>query len=127
MAAPEMSLRRPENRRLCIILTVIAGIGIGLCFVKFPVGMGLLAGELLSVIIYEWNVYYWNRVLDSRHAGTFTGFPHFLINFVLMGGLLLTCVYNPSILNIFSASAGLMSVKSAIIVNELLKGKGGVK
>lgn len=108
------------------IIIAFAVIGIVLCFVKLPVGTGFLAGEALSVFIYEWNVHYWNRVLDSRHAERFTGLPHFLINFALMGGLLLFAVHKPEILNIFSAAVGLTAVKSAIIINELLKGKEAV-
>ena len=118
-----MSLFHADSRRMRYIILVFLLAGILLCLWNRPVGAGLLAGTALAVFIYEWNVHYWNRVLDSRHAGRFTGFPHFLINFALMGGLMLYAVYNPGILNIFSAAVGLTAVKSAIIVSELLKRK----
>ncbi len=107
--------------RYIIVLFILAGILLSIRFM--PVGLGLLAGTALSVIIYEWNVRYWNRVLDSRHAGKFTGLPHFLINFALMGGLLLAAVKNPEKLNIFSVAVGLTAVKTAIIINELFQRK----
>ncbi len=122
-----MSLWHADSRRLRIIIVLFAAAGILLSVLNRPAGFGFLAGELLSVVIYEWNVYYWNRVMDRRSAGTWTGFPHFLINFALMGALLLFAVYNPGILNIFTAALGLTAVKSAIIINELLKGKEAVK
>jgi hypothetical protein len=65
-------------------------------------------------------------VLDTGHARRGTGFPHFLINFALMGGLLILSVYNPQVLNIFASAAGLMAVKSAIILNELTGRKEAV-
>lgn len=93
-------------------------------FPGLPYGLGFLAGDLLALIIYEWNVHYWNRVLDSGHAKRGTGFPHFLINFVLMGALMILAVYNSKFLNIFCVAAGLLTVKSAIIVEELIRRKG---
>ena len=121
-----MSLLHPDSRFMRYSIYGFLLIGAALCFWKLPVGLGMIAGTVLSVIIYEWNVHYWNRVLDSRHAERFTGLPHFLINFALMGGLLLFAVHKPEILNIFSAAVGLTTVKSAIIINELLKGKEAV-
>ena len=114
-----MSLFHRENRRLLYVLGAVTLAGCLLFLIGLPYGLGFLAGDVLSVIIYEWNVHYWNRVLDTRRAGRGTGFPHFLINFTLMGALLLTSVYKPQYLNIFTAAAGLLSVKSAIIVEEL--------
>ena len=108
------------------IIAALAAAGIALCFVNLPVGAGFLAGEALSVFIYEWNVHYWNRVMDRRTAGKFTGLPHFLINFALMGGILLYAVNNSGILNIFSTAVGLTAVKSAIIISELFKRKEAV-
>ena len=127
MNAPEMSLFHRHSRRMRIIMLVFAGIGVILCAANRPAGFGFLAGEALAVFIYEWNVRYWNRVLDSRNAGKLTGFPHFLINFTLMGALLLASVKYPEAMNIFAAAAGLTTVKAAIIIAELLKRKEAVK
>jgi len=121
-----MSLLHADSRFMRYSIYGFLLIGIALCFWKMPVGLGMIAGTVLAVIIYEWNVHYWNKVMDRRQAGTFTGFPHFLINFVLMGGLLLYAVNNPGILNIFSAAVGLTAVKSAIIISELIKRKEAV-
>lgn len=114
-----MSLFDPNNRRLLQVYLGITLAGCLLFLVKLPYGLGFLAGAVLALIIYEWNVHYWNRVLDSGHARRGTGFPHFLINYTLMGALLLVCVYNSQIMNIFFAAGGLMAVKLAIIVKEL--------
>ena len=114
-----MSLFDPDNRGLLKAYVLITLAGCLLFLLGLPYGLGFLAGDALALIIYEWNVHYWNRVLDTRRAGRGTGFPHFLINFTLMGALLLAAVYKPQYLNIFTASAGLLSVKSAIIVEEL--------
>ena len=114
-----MSLFDPNNRRLRNVYLGISLLGCLLFLAGLPYGLGFLAGTALALVIYEWNVHYWNRVLDTRRAGRGTGFPHFLINFTLMGALLLTSVYKPQYLNIFTAAAGLFSVKSAIIVEEL--------
>ena len=122
-----MSLFHKENRRLLKVLVGITLAGCLLFFWKFPYGMGFLTGTILSVIIYEWNVHYWNGVLDTGHARRGTGFPHFLINYALMGGLMLGAVYKPEILNIFTTAIGLMSVKSAIIVKELIFRKEAVQ
>lgn len=116
-----MSLFDPDNRGLLKTLAAITLLGCLLFLAGVPYGLGFLAGDFLAVFIYEWNVRYWNRVLDTGSAKRGTGFPHFLINYALMGGLLLLAVYNSSVLNIFTAAAGLMSVKSAIIVKELLR------
>ena len=121
-----MSLLHADSRFMRYSIYGFLLVGIALCFWKMPVGLGMIAGTVLAVIIYEWNVHYWNKVMDRRQAGTFTGFPHFLINFVLMGGLLLYAVNNPGILNIFSAAVGLTAVKSAIIISELIKRKEAV-
>ena len=121
-----MSLFHRENRRLLYVLGAVTLAGCLLFLIGLPYGLGFLAGDALSVIIYEWNVHYWNGVLDTGHAKRGTGFPHFLINFTLMGGLLLLCVYIPGVLNIFASAAGLMAVKSAIICNELTRRKEAV-
>ena len=114
-----MSLFDPNNRGLLKDYVLVTVIGCLLFFLGLPYGLGFLAGDALALLIYEWNVHYWNRVLDSRRAGRGTGFPHFLINFTLMGALLLAAVYKPEYLNIFTAAAGLLSIKSAIIIEEL--------
>ncbi len=114
-----MSLFDPNNRGLLKAFLIISAAGCLLFLIGLPYGLGFLAGAVLSLIIYEWNVRYWNRVLDSGHARRGTGFPHFLINFCLMGGLLLAAVYKSNYLNIFTAAAGLLTVKSAIIGEEL--------
>lgn len=119
-----MSLFDPNNRRLLKVYLAISALGCLLFFPGLPYGLGFLAGDLLALIIYEWNVHYWNRVLDSGHAKRGTGFPHFLINFVLMGALMILAVYNSKFLNIFCVAAGLLTVKSAIIVEELIRRKG---
>ena len=122
-----MSLFDPKNRSLLKAFGLITVIGCLLFFVGLPYGLGFLAGDVLALIIYEWNVHYWNRVLDSGRAGRGTGFPHFLINFTLMGALLLAAVYKPAYLNIFTAAAGLLSVKSAIIMDELFFRRKGAE
>ena len=127
MNCPETSLFHSHSRRMRYMMLVFAGAGLILCGISWPAGIGFLAGEALAVFIYEWNVRYWTRVLDSGNAGKFTGFPHFMINFILMGALLLCGVYFPDILNIFTAAAGLTTVKSAIIITELLKRKEAIK
>ncbi len=121
-----MSLLHPDSRFMRYSIYGFLLIGIALCFWKVPVGLGMIAGTVLAVIIYEWNVHYWNKVMDRRTAGRFTGLPHFLINFALMGGILLYAVNNPGILNIFSSAVGLTAVKSAIIISELFKRKEAV-
>jgi O-antigen/teichoic acid export membrane protein len=119
-----MSLLDINNRRMVKILAGIAVLGCLLFFFGLPYGLGFLAGELLSIIIYEWNFHYWSRILDRGYAKRGTGFPHFLINYCMMAALMIFAVYNSSILNIFAAAAGLMAVKSAIIVDELFRRKG---
>ena len=122
-----MSLFDPKNRSLLKAFGLITVIGCLLFFVGLPYGLGFLAGDVLALFIYEWNVHYWNGVLDTGHSRRGTGFPHFLINFALMGGLMLGAVYKPEILNIFTTAIGLMSVKSAIIVKELIFRKEAVQ
>ena len=119
-----MSLFDPNNRRLRNVYLGISLLGCFLFLAGLPYGLGFLAGTALALVIYEWNVHYWNRVLDSGHAKRGTGFPHFLINFTLMGALMLLAVYKSEFLNIFCVAAGLMTVKSAIIVEELFRRKG---
>ena len=121
-----MSLFDPDNRGLLKAYVLITLAGCLLFLLGLPYGLGFLAGDALALIIYEWNVHYWNGVLDTGHAKRGTGFPHFLINFTLMGGLLLLCVYIPAVLNIFASAAGLMAVKSAIILTELTRRKEAV-
>ena len=53
-----MSLLHPDSRFMRYSIYGFLLIGAALCFWKMPVGLGMIAGTILSVIIYEWNVYY---------------------------------------------------------------------
>ena len=85
-----------------------------------PYGNGFLAGFAISVILYESTVFFWNRVADSGRAHAGTGMLHFLVHYALMAGVMALGVFYPGILNIFTSALGLLSVKIALILRELV-------
>ena len=116
-----MSLFSKENERLRLILLFIAAAGAVLYFAGAQYGNGFICGTLISVILYESNVRYWNGIADRGHARTGTGIFHFLLHYAAMAGVMLAGVYFPAYINIFTAALGLTAVKIALIVHELTK------
>lgn len=115
----EMSLFSEENRRLRLILLGIAAAGCLLFLAGVPYGVGFLSGTALSVILYERNVRYWNRIADRGHARTGTGILHFMLHYALMAGIMMLGVYHRDVINIFTSALGLTAVKAALIIDAL--------
>jgi hypothetical protein len=116
-----MSLFSRENKRLRMILLGILTAGMILYFAGRQYGNGFVCGTLISVILYESNVRYWNGIADRGHARTGTGIFHFLLHYAAMALVMLAGVYYPAYINIFTAALGLTAVKIALIADELTK------
>ena len=121
-----MSLFSRENAGFRRSMAVIGLLGCLLYFAGIPFGNGFVCGFIISVILYESNVFFWNRVADSGNARPTTGLLHFLLHYALMAGVMILAVFRPGILNIFTSALGLLSVKLALIVHELTKKKESV-
>ena len=68
-------------------ITALVLILLGTCsvFIHRPVGFGWLLGSVTAVLLYKRNEWFWTGVLDQRSATQWTGFLHFIVNYLLMG------------------------------------------
>lgn len=121
-----MSLFSRENAGFRKCMAIVGLAGLLLYFAGIAYGNGFLSGFLISVILYESNVSYWNKVADIGKAHAGTGLLHFLLHYALMAGVMIFAVFHPGIMNIFTAALGLLSVKIALIVHELTKRKESI-
>ena len=115
---------KEENHRLRTFVIGLLAAGLLFYLLGVEYGNGYLLGAVVSVIVYEGNLRFWNRIVDSGSAGRGTGMPHFMLNMALWGTILLVSVYRSSILNIFTAALGLTMMKAAVLLEGLIKGKG---
>ena len=111
--------------RMWKIAAIVTALGACLLFVSRPVGAGFLLGAVTAVVLFKRNEKFWNGVLDSMHSEKTTGLLHFIVNYVLMAGVLVLSALYPEILNIFACAVGLMLIKIAATIDALLKQEGG--
>lgn len=111
------------TRRSWKICGVLIILGCLTGFIHLKYAAGFLAGALTAILLYMRNDSFWNGVADTGSAGAGTGILHFLINYILMTGVMLAAVRFPEYMNIFASAAGLMIIKWTIIAEAFLPRK----
>ena len=115
----------PEGYGRTIAVITCLGLLTGLLDIRYALGFGL--GALASILLYFRNDSFWSDVLDTGTSTKYTGIFHFLINYLIMAGVLLAGAFLPQFFNIFACAAGLMLIKISVIVKEAFPNirKGG--
>lgn len=103
---------------------VLIVLGTCTAFVYRPAGFGFLLGSLTAVLLYKRNEHFWTGVLDQRSATQWTGFFHFIINYLLMGGVMVISALKPEYLNIFACAIGLFLIKITVTIDVLIHREG---
>lgn len=112
------------NRRTWITALVLTAIGSLSFFVYRPAGLGYLLGCLTAILLYKRNEWFWTGVLDQRSATQWTGFLHFIVNYLMMGGVLVLSALYPQYLNIFACAIGLFLIKITVTIDVLIHREG---
>lgn len=102
-------------RRVWVVL-IAAIVAVSLFFsLKFCAGF--VIGAIGSRLLFWRNETFWSDVLDTRIP--VGGWSHFLVNYLLMAAVLMLGALFPRYINIFGCAFGLISVKLAIVLNEM--------
>ena len=108
----------PKEYRKTMIAVILLGLLSGFADITYASGYAL--GCAASVLLYIRNDRFWSGVLDSGSATKYTGIFHFLINYLIMAGVLLVSALYPQFFNIFTCAVGLMLLKISVIIKETI-------
>jgi hypothetical protein len=112
------------TKRTWITALVLTLLGTCTVFIHRPIGFGFLLGSVTAVLLYKRNEWFWTGVLDQRSATQWTGFLHFIINYLLMGGVLVLSALKPEYFNIFACAVGLFLIKITVTIDVLIHREG---
>lgn len=112
------------TKRTWITAFILMAVGTCSILISRPAGLGFLLGSLTSVLLYKRNETFWTGILNQQSAHQWTGFPHFVVNYVLIAAVLVLSALCRDYLNIFACAAGLLLIKIAVTIDALLHKEG---
>jgi hypothetical protein len=86
--------------------------------------LGFLLGAAAGWWLFRSTADYWNDVVDTGFASAGTGSGHFLLHYLVMGGVLVLCALQPAWFNIFTCALGMVVLKISVILDAALEKKG---
>lgn len=101
-------------------------IGIISAIIDYRIACGFLLGALTSVFLLKRIERFCDAVIDMNHASNKQAFMNFMLNYLVMGAVLLISALLPNIFNIFACAVGLMAIKLSVIIESLLYKEGTV-
>jgi hypothetical protein len=112
------------NKRIRKVFLGICIIGLLTGLIHVSWGLGFALGAALSVLLWKRNESFWNSTVSTGQVGKGTGLGHFTLNYGIMAGAMILCVFAPEWLNVITCAIGLTACKMAVIFESvIIRGK----
>ena len=106
------------SQRSLKIFLVIVVLGLLTIFIQYPITLGWLLGCLISFITFKLTERFCDIALSMQNPSGFFG--HFALNYGIWAiGLIIAAMY-PNIFNVIACACGMMSIKLAIIIDNII-------
>ncbi|MEO6589983.1 MAG: ATP synthase subunit I [Pyrinomonadaceae bacterium] len=124
IAVEQENLVPLTHQRILIVMAAVAMVGVllGLIFVSWQFGVGVLIGGILSFVNYYWLKFSLKKIFERAVAGEkprFLGL-RYLFRYLILGAVL-TIVFLTEIIPVVAVIAGLGSFAVAIVIEGIIR------